>query len=205
MRPLIELLPQELHYENSPEMVSIQRALTAAMGDVWAARDGFAGQLFPATATWGLDAWEAALGLVPQDIADLNARRSAVIAKLRGAGTSTLERIRSVAEAQLGGEGWMREYPAEYRVEVGATAMAAPEGAFEALTAVLKEIMPAHLRWSYGLEYPATESALRLGGQGAIITTLPIPEAPDEMKWMDTLRIGGTGAMRSVLPVPERA
>lgn len=153
MTPLLELLPPELNYANSPEMVSIQRALTAAMGDVWAARDGFAAQLSPATATWGLPAWEAALALVPQDRADLDARRRAILAKLRGAGTSTVERIRSVAEAQLGGEVWVTELAAEYRLEIWTRTTAVPEGGIRALTDLLKELMPAHLRWSYGVEY----------------------------------------------------
>lgn len=153
MTPLLELLPPELNYANSPEMASIQRALTAAMGDVWAARDGFAAQLSPATATWGLPAWEAALALVPQDRADLDARRRAIIAKLRGAGVSTVERIRSVAEAQLGGEVWVTELAAEYRLEIWTRTTAVPEGGIRALTDLLKELMPAHLRWSYGVEY----------------------------------------------------
>ena len=176
MTPLIELLPPELNYAGSPEMLSLQNALTAAMGDVWAARDGFLAQLSPATATWGLDAWEAALGLAARDRADTEARRRAVIAKLRGAGTSTPDRIARVAEAQLGGEGWVIERAAEYIVEVWVRSMGAPEDGFEALTRALKEIMPAHLRWSYGMEYPTLQNVLYAGGAGAIITTIPIPE-----------------------------
>ena len=151
MKDLMALLPQELHYDESPEMTAIQNALTAAGRDVWDARDGFAAQLSPETATWGLDAWEEALAITPQDRADLPARRRAVIAKLRGVGTSTPARIASVAEAHLGGASWVVEYASEYLVEVWVRGMTSPPDSFEALTRALKEIMPAHLRWSYGV------------------------------------------------------
>lgn len=154
MKELLELLPRELNYGESPEMTAIQAALSAAVGDVWAARDGFAAQLSPATATWGLSKWEEALGLVPSDRNGLDARRRAVIAKLRGAGTSTVERLTSVAEAHLGGVVWLLEFPDEYRVEVWVRSRAVPDGSIEALRGALKEIMPAHLRWSCGVEYP---------------------------------------------------
>lgn len=36
------------------------------------------------------------------------------------------------------------------------------------------------------------------------MVTLPIPEAPNEMKWLDTLQMGGEMAVVSVLPVPEQ-
>ena len=55
-----------------------------------------------------------------------------------------------------------------------------------------------------GFTQEPVTSALNLGGTMAVMVTLPIPEAPDEMKWKDTLRIGGAAAMQTVLPVPER-
>lgn len=204
MTDLIGLLPRELNYAESPEMTAIQNALTAAMGDVWAARDGFAAQLSPATATWGLDMWEEALGLVARDRSDFDARRRAVIARLRGAGTSTMERFRSVAETCLGGVVWVREFPGEYRVEIRVRSMAVPEDGFAALTKELKEIMPAHLRWSYGMEYPAVASTLHLGGGVGGGTSMGIPEAPDMLDFRDTLRAGVTFALAgAALPVPE--
>lgn len=45
---------------------------------------------------------------------------------------------------------------------------------------------------------------LGVGGIYALIVRMPIPEAPDGMKWLDTLRTGGGMALVSVLPVPER-
>ena len=47
-------------------------------------------------------------------------------------------------------------------------------------------------------------STLNMGGTMAIMISLPIPEAPDGMKWKNTLRLGGAAAMQTVLPIPER-
>ena len=49
---------------------------------------------------------------------------------------------------------------------------------------------------------PATD-VLHFGGTVSSISTLPVPEGADEIKWLDKLRVGGTAAMLSVLPVPE--
>lgn len=43
-----------------------------------------------------------------------------------------------------------------------------------------------------------------IGGAFGAQTALPVPEAPDGMKWLDALRAGGALALVSVLPVPER-
>ena len=48
------------------------------------------------------------------------------------------------------------------------------------------------------------EASICVGGVFGTQMTLPIPEAPDGMKWLDTLRAGGMMALISVLPVPER-
>ena len=45
---------------------------------------------------------------------------------------------------------------------------------------------------------------LNIGGAFGTQTVLPVPEAPDGMKWFNALRSGGGMAMVSVLPVPER-
>lgn len=57
------------------------------------------------------------------------------------------------------------------------------------------------------IDFTQKESAsiLTLGGRMTLMVTLPIPEAPDEMKWLDTLRMGGEMAVVSVLPIPEKS
>jgi len=44
---------------------------------------------------------------------------------------------------------------------------------------------------------------LRVGGVFGTMQTLPVPEAPDGMKWKGEARFGGAAAVLSVLPVPE--
>lgn len=69
---------------------------------------------------------------------------------------------------------------------------------------LIEEIIPENLTFSLRNEFPPVEGTLHIGGAYGIHMTLPIPEAPDEMKWLDTFRIGGAMAVHSVLPIPER-
>ena len=63
---------------------------------------------------------------------------------------------------------------------------------------------PAHLLYRYKITIKLLEGSLRIGGAFGTQTALPVPEAPDGMKWLDALRAGGGMALVSVLPVPER-
>lgn len=57
-----------------------------------------------------------------------------------------------------------------------------------------------------GLEYTRRAekpAEVNFGGTVSAISTLPMPQAPDEMRWKHTLRVGSAAAMRSILPIPE--
>lgn len=47
-------------------------------------------------------------------------------------------------------------------------------------------------------------STLHFGGAAASITTMPIPEAPDRLKWFHTLHAGGAVAILSTVTIPEQ-
>ncbi len=76
-----------------------------------------ADQFSPATATWGLDAWERITGITaPQST--LDARRAAVLTKLAGTSTTTDETIRQLVLQMTGYDSRITEKYAEYTVEV---------------------------------------------------------------------------------------
>lgn len=147
MRDLIERLPP--FYRNSPEMVTIQASLTGLARELWADRNDWAEQLCPDTATWGLSIWEEAVGIPTDRTRPYAYRRSRVIAKLRGAGTTTVAKIKSVAESFSGGEVEVIEDAAHYRVSIKFTGTLGVPPNMDDLTATLREILPAHLGWSY--------------------------------------------------------
>lgn len=77
------------NYPASRETVCFQQALQPEAEGLWAARDDLLAQLDLWTATWGLDLWEAALGLSNGQGLDLRAlggvqRHHAAAGKNRG-------------------------------------------------------------------------------------------------------------------------
>ncbi len=113
------------------------------------AHDAFVLQLDPTTATWGLASWEAALGLSTDLTKAYDYRRTRVISKLRGAGTTTVAMIQSVAESFSNGEVAITEHPEAYAFDVTFVGTVGIPPNLEDLTAAIEEIKPAHLAYTY--------------------------------------------------------
>lgn len=69
---------------------------------------------------------------------------------------------------------------------------------------ILQKRIPAHLALCFLETIPERTTAIHIGGAVSSVSTLPVPEAADNLKWLDKLRMGGTMAIHSVLPVPEK-
>lgn len=136
------------NYPASRETVTFQEALQPEVDAMWAARDDLLAQLDPWTAEWGLDYWEAALGLSNGQGVDLNVRRRAIVAKLQGRAATTPEVVRNVAETLLGVPVTVIEVFGEYRVELEVKPGLAPGAELPRLKEQLRQIMPAHLDWA---------------------------------------------------------
>ena len=148
---LMDYLPPK--YGDSPEMVVIQNALQPEVDAMWQARNEFLLQLDPTTATWGLALWEEAFG-IPTDVEkDIDHRRSRVVAKLRGNGTTTVALIKSVSESFSNGEVEVNEIYSEYRLEILFVGRIGIPPNLEDLRDVLDEIVPAHLEWVFVINY----------------------------------------------------
>ena len=151
MRDLMDYLPE--WYQDSPETVATQKAIQPELDMIWTARNDLLLQLNPNTATWGLDFWEEALGLPTDKSKELAFRRTRVVAKLRGSGTTTVPLIKNVSESFSNGEVEVAEFYSEYRVEIRFVGTIGIPPNLEDLRDALCDIMPAHLVWEFVIYY----------------------------------------------------
>ncbi len=148
---LLEYLPKG--YGNSPQIRALVGGVDQAVADLWAREDGFLAQLDVHTATWGLHWWEEALGIEVDESRDPAFRRSRIISKLRGQGTTTVAMVKTVAESFSNGAVDIVERPAEYRLEIKFVGTIGIPPNMEDLSAALNEILPAHLAYDYIIIY----------------------------------------------------
>ena len=99
---LIELLPG--FYGLCRETKAIEDALEEGISGAQAARDDCFLQLDLNTATWGLDYWEDAYGIPREAGKDYAYRRTRILSKMRGSGTTTAALIQNVAESFINGQ-----------------------------------------------------------------------------------------------------
>lgn len=144
---LIDYLPE--FYRGSVETTTLEEALDRELEKLWAVRGDFFAQLNVSSATWGLKAWEAALGLETDVSKSVEYRRTRVLSKLRGQGTTTAAMIRNVAESFSNGVVDVIEHPEEARFEVKFTGTIGIPPNLEDLSAAIDEIKPAHLAYTY--------------------------------------------------------
>lgn len=177
MRKLIARYPD--FYAGSPQFLDLQEALEPEILALWERRDSVLDQLAVDTATWGLQYWEQTLGLSVDEAKDAEHRRSRIKSKLRGAGVTTVSMIRNVAESFSNGEVDVLEYPGQFRLEIKFVGTTGTPPNMEDLTAALREIMPAHLKWDYMFVYNTWAAAgVLTWGEAASLTW-------DELKGSD--------------------
>jgi hypothetical protein len=113
-------------------------------------RDDLLLQLNVGTATWGLELWERHLGLATDTTISNVYRRSRIISRFRGTGTTTKDMIKTVAESFSNGIVDVIEHPPEefaFDIKFVGTIGVPPN--LDDLTAALDEIKPAHLSYVY--------------------------------------------------------
>ncbi len=148
---LMKYLPE--CYHELLEMQAVQGANAKETGAFRYTMDDLLNQCFIQTATWGLDIWEKELGLATDVSKAYERRREVIIAKLRGAGTTTKEMIQRVATAFSGGDVEVIEYPAEHRFEVQFVGTMGIPPNMEGLIQAIEEIKPSHLAYSFKYTY----------------------------------------------------
>lgn len=172
MTLLIEQLPP--HYQSSKETRSLQNALNWPLLQAAADRDDLFLQLDPSKATWGLRLWEKAYGIMTDGSKTLEQRRSRLLSKIRGQGTSTMELILSVVESFGIPAVDIIEHTSEYKFELVILGPVQPE-VLKDVEGAINEIKPAHLDFWFTVEAKPFTAHIRLGGLMWAIreTTLP--------------------------------
>lgn len=201
MRELMSYLPE--NYPVSRETVAFQNAIQPEVGVLWDARDDLLVQLDPYTATWGLDYWEASLGLSNGQGLDLDTRRRTVVAKLQGRATTTPEVVETVAETLLGVPITVVELFGEYMVLLVTPAGYLPRPRAIRLREQMRDIMPAHLDLQIVIPTVTPLSLTGRLGPRSSQTALPPFQGtiPDQPSYMTPCR----GWVLSTLTLPQRA
>jgi uncharacterized protein YmfQ (DUF2313 family) len=178
---VIEYLPR--FYEDIREARAIIESDSDAITELNVSIDDVLDQFHVDRATWGLEIWERLVGLPNSSkytvwdtmknqsvlfdtlefktwdliersyTASLDERRAAVKSRLRGTGTVTKDMLKSVCASYTGGTVEINEFASEYRVQIVFTDIAGVPINVDALEAVVRDIMPAHLEIEYVYRY----------------------------------------------------
>ena len=110
-------------------------------------------QIWPHLVTWGIARLEKVFGLATDPSQPLVARRSALQAKLRGSGTSTLAQIRAIAQSYSNSALAISERFGDYTVEIEFTDELGVPAYLDALKDSLRAAVPAHLAIEFVLRW----------------------------------------------------
>lgn len=147
MTPFIQELPR--HYRRSPQDAELQRVLEWMAAQAEADKEFALEQLFPSTASgWGLAIWEDACGIPREAGQTEEQRRARVLAKLKGTGTTTLEKIKGIAQVFSPSRAEVEVRSAESRFIIWYVETIGELDHKEDLAAMINELKPAHLAWS---------------------------------------------------------
>lgn len=147
MKPFIQELPR--YYGRSPQDAELQRVLENMAARAEADKDFTLEQLFPSTASgWGLAIWEEAYGLRREAGQTERQRRARVLAKIKGVSTTTVERIRGIAQVFSPSRVEAEERSTESRFIIWYVETIGEIDNKEDLVDIINELKPAHLAWS---------------------------------------------------------
>ncbi|MHA7966601.1 putative phage tail protein [Paenibacillus sp. CAU 1782] len=149
------------------DMKELQSTLAEELGISIASASDLINQLFISTATSGLANWEQEFGLTTDLSMSNEWRREMIRAKLRGHGTVTKQMLVGVASAFSGGEVDVIEYPDEYRFVIRFIGVLGVPANMAGFMAMLEQIRPAHLSYSFLYTYTTWDMVSELTWQDA--------------------------------------
>lgn len=192
---LAELIPERLR--KIPELMAVIGAEEPEAQAAYDATVDFLAQLNVDTATWGLDLWEFEYGIQTDASKSLDARRTALKAKMRGAATTTVAQIRRIVNAYTGNDSCeVTEYPREYLVGVSYTLDLDKQDRVEDCRKSLREALPAHLGLVQEVSAPTERATLYLGG--ALMPSPVTTQLPQYLPTYDAVPAYPGGVMCSV-------
>jgi len=140
---LIDKLPP--FHALSTHTTAIQAAITPQVEALWDARDDAFLQLHIATATWGLDYWETALGIATDVEKSYAVRRAQIKRKILERDTSTVAEVERIAGELADDTATVVEYPSEFWFDIEFDD-GEPENLSE-IEAEIEDMKPAHLAY----------------------------------------------------------
>lgn len=136
---LLSLTVRDFLDAASPQLAAMQEAFLALPEK----------ELFASTAERWLSLWERAYGLPVEPEKPVSFRRSRLLSRVRGAGTTTKEMIRQVVSSFSQSDCEVLEIPEEYRFEVHFVNRYGIPPNMEDVRAAVEEIKPAHLAYAF--------------------------------------------------------
>ena len=144
---LKEYLPERLL---SAPAAELQDAFQPEIDKLAAALSGVAEyELFAHSADKWLPLWEAAYGIAGDASKPISERRSRLMSKVRGAGTTTAEQIRQVVASYANSDCEIVEHNEEYRFDVKFVGAVGIPPNMDDVKAAIEEIKPAHLAYQF--------------------------------------------------------
>lgn len=162
---LIDYLPY--YWREIRDMVELQSTISKEVGQAVSANADEFQQLFVSTATSGLENWEKELGLPTNIYMTSEWRREIIIAKMRGHGTLTRQKLIDIASAFSGGVVDVKEDPAESRFVVQFIGVLGVPANMAGFVQTLEAIKPAHLSVSFVYTFTTWDMAAELNWQQA--------------------------------------
>lgn len=115
--------------------------------------------------------WESLVGIKSNETIALEYRRSNVLAKMRGKGTTTVGLIKNVAESYSNGKVEVIEDNANYKFTVKFVGTLGIPPNIDDLKAAINDVKPAHLVVEYELTYNTWDMAKKLTWEQAKVKT----------------------------------
>ncbi|WMI80894.1 putative phage tail protein [Anaerotignum sp. MB30-C6] len=149
---LIGYLPN--YYKDSEVFRNLLKAFTDEINKNNYSISDLESQLFVGTATWGLSIWEKEWGIYTDESKPYAERREVIKAKMRGAGTCTVEMIKNTALAYTNAEVEVIEHNENYSFVVKFVSVKGIPPNEDDFKRTVDIIKPAHI--AYTLEYTYT-------------------------------------------------
>lgn len=106
-------------------------------------------ELFAKTADQWIGLWETAYGIPIEAEKPLSYRRSRLMSKVRGSGTTTADMIRQVVSSYANSDCEVIEHPGNYSFDVKFVGIVGIPPNMDDVRATIEEIKPAHLTYQF--------------------------------------------------------
>lgn len=150
---MLDELKKELPdlYDGIKDFQELLKAESKQLANLEQWSDGSLDQFFVETASWALSRWEKIFGIYVDVNKPLDQRRSVILAKLRGAGVTTVALVKEVADSWYNGSTEIIESSGKVSIKFNSN-LGVPSNLSDVEKA-LREIIPAHLLIEFLFSY----------------------------------------------------